>query len=131
MGLARFVRYLVTSKLSGSKSYDALKLFAEGYSYREIASITGMKFSQVRGYISYAINQYGNSAKARAMIKYIIPIVEKIEPIVRDGQCLICNTRVDWGHPYPARIHVSSKHGDLVDAYEKWVLSELYRAVNT
>ena len=127
MGLVRFVRYLVISKLSGSQSIDVLKLLGEGYTYREIANITGLRYAQVKGYMLYAMNLYGSSAKVRAMIKYLMPIVEKIEPIVKDGWCLICNTKVDGMYSNPIQTHINTKHRDLVDAYERWVMFELYR----
>ena len=114
------LEYLIVKVLAGKDNIvNALAdYFVKGESPSTIAAKYGLSKHQVRGYAQRITEKTGSSAKARALLKYAIPIITKIKPIVKINgsiaKCILC------GEELPVQIiedHIKKRHRVVVEEY--------------
>ncbi|MEM0026502.1 MAG: hypothetical protein QXT53_01020 [Ignisphaera sp.] len=115
------LEYLIVKVLAGKDNVvNALSdYFIIGESPSVVALKYGLSKHQVRGYAQRIIEKMGSATKARVLLKYAVPVVIKIKPIVRklNGafvKCMVC------GEELPIQIiedHIRKKHATVVEEY--------------
>ena len=129
MGLYELVEYLVRLKLVGhEKVLCALALKSQGAPWSEIYEKCDVDKNVVRAYLTRSMEKVGNMNKALIIIKYVVPLLSDIKPIVIDNKCTICNTNLY--HTQVALAHLRYRHRDIVEKYVDEVIERLARRVS-
>lgn len=113
------LEYLIVKMLVGRE--DVVKAvqdyFVDSMSPSSVAIKYNLSKHQVRGYIQRIVEKTGSVIKARVLLKYAIPVVLKIRPIVKEvnGYIVKCGL---CGEELPIQImedHIRKKHANLVE----------------
>jgi hypothetical protein len=134
MGFADAVQYLVVQRLIGSRVVDIVEMYLRGCSPSEISRAMGISRYAVRGYIQRVIEK-GLSGSRMAMLKRVIPYIQRVEPAVAGGRCTLCGAvfTTDSSYPYVVQtylyMHMVSRHMDHVSKTTRDVISKLSIAV--
>jgi hypothetical protein len=124
MGLYELVDYLVRLKLADHrKALCVLNLVSQGESISTAVEMCNVLRNEARGYLARVREKMRNGFKAYIMIKYILPLLDDIKPIIVNNICTICNKNLS--HPQVSMTHLLRKHGDIVKKYGDMVIEKL------
>ena len=122
----RIAEYLASLKLAGrQQTLAAIELWIADLSLSEIERVTGLSKNRIRGYIQRVCEKAANPRRAAAIARALLPMVRGVEPIVVNGECMVCGARI--GDPYTAVAHVRSRHADIVEKVVSSIVEELRR----
>jgi len=124
MGLYELIDYLVRLKLADHrKALCALYLLSLGESRSSAAERCGSFKGEVNGYLNRLKEKYHDGQRALVIVKYVIPLLDEIQPVVKDNKCLICGRNLY--HIQVAMTHLYTKHKDLVESYVNKIIEKL------
>ncbi|MDK6028036.1 hypothetical protein QPL79_01475 [Ignisphaera sp. 4213-co] len=115
------LEYLIVKILAGKD--NIVNALADYFIYGESPSVIALKYGlskhQVRGYAQRIVEKIGSATKAKALLKYAIPVITKIRPVTKklNGsfvKCVLC------GDELPIQIiedHIRKKHAVVVEEY--------------
>ena len=112
------IEYLILKVLADKEEvvkalYD---YFVEGLSPSSIAFRYGLSKHQVRGYVQRIMEKTGSALRAKALMKYAVPLIIKIKPVAKklNESMVACNV---CGEELPLQIiedHIKKKHPEIV-----------------
>jgi len=124
MTLYDLVKYLVKQRLAGNdKSMCVYSMIIEGKPPKEISVMCNISKSGIRHYIRKVVGKMNNGHKAVAVLKHVLPLLLRIEPIIVGGRCRICRAEISYRKG--AMNHVQYQHRDIVEHYTKQIISIL------
>lgn len=105
--------------------------FVEGSSPSTIANKYSLSKHQIRGYVQRIMEKTGSGTKARVFMKYAIPVIIKIKPIVRkvNGAIVVCGL---CNEELPIQViedHIKKKHANVVNEYISSVVEVLKKVI--
>lgn len=117
--LAALLEYLVLKILADKEEvvkalYD---YFVEGVSPSVIANKYGLSKHQIRGYVQRIMEKTGSGTRARVFMKYTIPIIIKIKPVVKrvNGSVAICGLCGEELLIQVIEDHIRKKHANVIN----------------
>jgi hypothetical protein len=129
MGLVELIDYLVRLKLSDNKkALCILSLAVNNAPLDEIYMKCDAIKGEVRGYLGRIREKFGNGFKALIIVKYVLPLLNDIQPVVVNGRCTLCGCYVAVSQV--ATVHLLKKHRDFVDKYVSAVIEKLSKAIS-
>jgi hypothetical protein len=134
MSLINVVSYIIKRRLAGD--YKFLKsiemLYLRNMSPSDVSRELGIPKNNIRSNMQSLLNILNNHIKTAAVVRYLLPIVNDIDPIIVDVgpslfRCKICNKeyRVGVRSMQPRLNHIESYHRGLVEDYTKIALKRL------
>ena len=136
MTLADAVRYLVLERISrDDNTLNALIDYVNGLSPKEIAIKYNMSKNVIRGIWTRILEKCGSTQKATALVRCVVPLLLKIDPIVKQNgnaiECTLCNA-IFIKHRYANMAvanHVKTSHWDYVEKISEEIIKKLREAV--
>jgi hypothetical protein len=132
MALIDAVKYLVLERVSRvDDALNALADYINGLSPVELARKYSLPKGAVRGIWIRILEKCGSPQKARALVRYAMPLLMSIDPIVRKNgifvECLLCGAMFAT-HKYTNMAvanHVKTSHWDYVEKTAEHIVSRL------
>ena len=136
MALIDAVRYLVLERISRTDdALSALIDYVNGMSPKELAMKYGLPKDAIRGVWARVLEKCGSPQKARALVRYAIPLLMSVDPIVRKNgntiECTLCGVTF-LAHKHvnmTAANHIKSSHWDYVEKTTEHIVSRLKEIV--
>jgi hypothetical protein len=136
MALIDAVKYLVLERVSRvDDALNALADYINGLSPVELARKYNLPKDAVRGIWIRVLEKCGSSQKARALVRYAVPLLMSIDPIVRKNgntiECTLCGeTFLAHKHVNMAMAnHVRAFHWNYVEKTSEKIIEKLREVV--
>jgi hypothetical protein len=136
MPLIDAIRYLVLERISRSdNTLDALLDYVNGLSPVEVSKKYGISKDVVRGVWTRILEKCGSPQKAVALIRYTMPLLFSVDPVVKQIgnaiECTLCGkTFVIHKHVNMAVAnHVRADHWDYVEKTSEKIVEKLKEVV--
>jgi len=120
-GVEDVARYLVTLALAGQReAIEAIRLYyVENYSPSDIESTLAVPRSKVQSYVQRIREKVG-SQRAHLLLKWLMPRLKGISPVINGGKCLLRNEPIVNLHP---TVHVILFHRDFINKVVQSILN--------
>jgi hypothetical protein len=136
MALIDAVKYLVLERVSRvDDALNALADYINGLSLVELARKYNLPKDTMRGIWARVLEKCGSSHKAVALVRYAMPLLMSIDPIVRKNdifvECLLCGAMFAT-HKYTNMAvvnHVKTSHRDYVEKVSEEIIEKLREVV--
>jgi hypothetical protein len=136
MALIDAVKYLVLERISrDDNTLNALIDYVNGLSPNEIAIKYNMTKNAIRGIWIRILEKCGSPQKARALVRYAMPLLLSVDPIVRKNgniiECSLCGAVfLAHKHVYMAIAnHVRASHWNYVEKTSEKIIEKLREVV--